>query len=132
MTQSAVPNCPETDALHCVSPPRGQAPGACVHRTEYQDVGLWLHLPLVHCLLDLYGRRWLALQRRRRPSETGIFSVRSLAQGLVCVSNPYQEWGGPERWTGLSEETQQRVSWLDGITNSVDVNLSKLGDSGGQ
>ena len=33
---------------------------------------------------------------------------------------------------GRRRREQQRMRWLDSITNSVDMNLSKPGDSGGQ
>ena len=33
---------------------------------------------------------------------------------------------------GKGEMEQQRMRWVDSATNSVDVNLSKLGDSEGQ
>ena len=33
---------------------------------------------------------------------------------------------------GKRRKGQQRMRWLESITDSVDMNLSKLGDSGGQ
>ena len=33
---------------------------------------------------------------------------------------------------GKRRTGQQRMRWLESITDSVDMNLSKLGDSGGQ
>ena len=36
------------------------------------------------------------------------------------------------RIDGNRKRRQQRMRWLDSITDSVDMNLSKPGDSGGQ
>ena len=33
---------------------------------------------------------------------------------------------------GMRRRGQQRMRWLESITDSMDMNLSKLGDSGGQ
>ena len=33
---------------------------------------------------------------------------------------------------GKKRRGQQRMIWLDGITDSMDMNLGKCGDSGGQ
>ena len=38
----------------------------------------------------------------------------------------------PGKIEGKRRRAQQRIRWLDNITDSMDINLSKLGDSEGQ
>ena len=51
---------------------------------------------------------------------------------LMRRANSLEKTLMPGKIEGKRRRAQQRIRWLDNITDSMDINLSKLGDSEGQ
>ena len=73
-----------------------------------------------------YCRRLLRVSWTARRSNQSILKEISLEYSLEELMLKLQYFGHLIKIEGMRRRGQQRIRWLDGITDSMDMNLSKL------
>ena len=73
-----------------------------------------------------YCRRLLRVSWTARRSNQSILKEISLEYSLEGLMLKLQYFGRVIKIEGRRRRGQQRIRWLDGITDSMDMNLSKL------